>query len=114
MGIERREYRRTCRRPVPVHGVLMSALQRYGLAEGFTRYQFVSRWSEIVGSEIARRAQPECLRNGTLVVRVCNSAWAQELSFQKQVILKRLQRFVDAEPGVKDISFYVAGQLSVR
>ena len=71
MGIERREYRRTCRRPVPVHGVLMSALQRYGLAEGFTRYQFVSRWSEIVGSEIARRAQPECLRNGTLVVRVC-------------------------------------------
>ena len=109
MSGERGEYRRCCRRPVPVQGVLMSTLQRYGLAEGFARYQFVTRWSEIVGSEIAKRAQPERLRGDTLVVRVCNSAWAQELSFQKQVILKRLQRFVDSDDSVKDIAFYVAG-----
>ena len=106
---ERELYRRRCRHPVPVQGVLMGALQRYGLAEGFSRYQFVTRWNEIVGREIAKRAWPERLRGDTLVVRVCNSAWAQELSFQKEVILKRLQRFVDDEKSVKDIAFYVAG-----
>lgn len=112
MGSERRdhEFRPRSRRPTPVHGALVSALKRYGLAEGFARYQFVSCWDDIVGKEIAKRARPEYLRGGTLVVRVCNSAWAQELSFQKQVILKRLQRFADPAVTVKDIAFCVAGE----
>ncbi len=97
------------RRPVPVQGVLLDALKRYGLSEGLARYQFVSRWSEVVGKEIAQRAKPECIHGKTLVVKVCSSVWAQELSFQKGVILKRLQRFVDQSVKVEDIHFYVGG-----
>ena len=100
--------------PTAVETILSNALKQAGLDERIARYDFVLHWPQIVGEEIAKRTRPECIRGRCLVVRVIDSVWAQELSFQKQVILKRLQRFVDAEPGVKDISFYVAGQLSVR
>lgn len=100
---------RRSRRPVPVQNALMSALRHYNLVEGFARYQFVSCWKDVVGDDIAKRSRPDCLRGSTLVVRVCNSAWAQELSFQKEVILKRLERFVEHGRSVKDIAFYVAG-----
>lgn len=60
-----------------------------------------------MGDEIASRTRPESLRNGLLRVCVADSAWAQELSFHKQVILKRLQKYVSDDGGAEDIMFYV-------
>ena len=60
-----------------------------------------------MGEEIAKRTRPECIRKDALVVRVANSAWAQELSFQKDVILARLMRFLSGDTPVSDILFYV-------
>lgn len=94
--------------PTKVDALLSSALRKLGLDSRLDRYRFVMHWSEIVGPEIAKRTKPECLRNGALVVRVSSSAWAQELSFQKETILKRLSRFLDKSDSVTDISFYVA------
>jgi len=99
------------KRCIPINNVLHSALQQFNLVEGFQRYQFVARWSEIVGEEIAKRTKPDCLRGNTLVIRVCNSAWAQELSFQKDLILNRLQRYNDYGRKVTNITFFVDTQL---
>lgn len=89
--------------------VLTRALKRYGLDKDIARYQFILHWKEIVGDEIAKRATPECIRGDVLVVRVKDSAWAQELSFQKDVILKRLARFSKEELALTDVHFYVGG-----
>jgi predicted nucleic acid-binding Zn ribbon protein len=93
--------------PSPILQVLERALQRNGLDKDIARYRFVTSWTEIVGKDVARRTRPECLRSGALVVRVANSAWAQELSFRKEVILKRLQRFIGSDEVVDDVHFYV-------
>jgi predicted nucleic acid-binding Zn ribbon protein len=95
--------------PVVAQQVLQSALAKLGLDKEIARYKFVLHWTEIVGEEIAQRAKPECIKNRALVVRVTDSAWAQELSFQKKVILTRLKRFLDAGDMVDDVIFYVVG-----
>ncbi|MCB0333551.1 MAG: DUF721 domain-containing protein [Bdellovibrionales bacterium] len=91
--------------PQVVQNILRSALKRRGLDQKIARYEFVLHWSEIVGAEIAKRAHPERIRGNTLVVRVSNAAWAQELSFQKSIILRRLKRFLENEDIVRDIVF---------
>lgn len=89
--------------------VLQQALRAVGLDHQIARYEFVLRWPEIVGAEIAKRTRPECIRNNTLVIRVASSVWAQELSFQKEIILRRLRRLYPEHDMVHDIHFYVAG-----
>lgn len=109
------KYRSRSRGPVAVaktsfegiEAVLKSALHQYGIDEDIARYRFVNHWSEIVGESIAQRTRPECIRNGQLVVRVVDSTWAQELSFRREAILKRLQRFLGADETVTDVRFYV-------
>ena len=95
--------------PAVAQEVLQRALARLGLDKEIARYHFVLHWQEIVGEEIAKRTKPECIKNRALVVRVTDSAWAQELSFQKRVILTRLKRFLGAGEIVDDVLFYVVG-----
>ena len=102
-----RRPRVAAKRPVAAASVLNTVLQRYGLDREIARYQFVLKWEEIVGKEIARRTRPECLRGDSLVVRVSNSVWAQELSFYKPVILNRLKKHLPDGEMVKDLTFYV-------
>ena len=95
-----------------VDQVLTRTLAQYGIEEKLTRYRFVLHWDEIVGPEIAKRTRPECVRGDSLVVRVSDSAWAQELSFQKHVILSRLSKFLERGHVVRDIKFYVSGDIA--
>ena len=106
-GAERRVVKRDAA-PVAAESILRLALRKYGLDKDIARYKFVLHWKEIVGEDIARRTRPECLRNKALVVRVSESVWAQELEFQKEVILRRLRKFIDPELEVTDVQFYVA------
>jgi predicted nucleic acid-binding Zn ribbon protein len=96
------------RKPDLVRDLLRRTFKRFGLDRELDRYQFVLHWKEIVGEEIAKRAFPSHIRGTSLVVNVSGSAWAQELSFQKQVILRRLKRFVPAD-SIRDIIFSVEG-----
>ncbi len=100
------------RRRVPqaVGTFIDSTLKRYGLSDEIARYKFVLYWEEIVGKEMAKRCKPEYLRNGSLIVRVRDSAWANELSFQKELILQRLRKFVGSSVELKDI-YFVVGDL---
>ena len=96
------------RKPEPtlVRGLLGKTFEKYGIDKDIARYQFVLFWDKIVGAAAAARAQPECLRGRTLVVRVSSSAWAQELSFQKNAILEKLRLYSTHAP-VDDVRFYV-------
>lgn len=91
-----------------IQNILSRALGKHGLDREIARYKFVLHWSEIVGEEIARRAKPEYIRGATLMVRVSESVWAQELSFQKDIILKRLKKFLTNGDVVRDIQFFVS------
>ncbi len=87
--------------------VLQLALGRLGLDREIAKYHFVLHWKDVVGESIAKRSRPESLKNGLLRVRVSDSVWAQELSFHKQAILKRLSKFVEADQAPRDMMFFV-------
>ena len=91
--------------------ILEKAFKKYGLEDRITRYKFVASWAEIMGPAISQRTQPEYIKDKVLYVKVSDSAWAQELSFQKASIIKRLERFLEKDTAVKDIRFFV-GELS--
>jgi hypothetical protein len=90
-----------------VKSILAKALARRGLEKKVERYEFILHWKEIVGESLAIVCKPECLSRNTLVVRVINSGWAQEIGFMKPLILQRLSKYLPAGDLVDDISFRV-------
>ena len=90
--------------------ILSLALKRYGLDKEVAKYEFVLHWREIMGDTIADRTRPEAIQGNALLVRVCNPQWAQELAFQKDIILSRLNRFLkdsQVPQVVEDVRFVV-------
>jgi hypothetical protein len=51
-------------------------------------------WSRLVGSDVARAAQPVALANDTLVVITNSSAWSHQLAFLEPQILRAIREFV--------------------
>jgi predicted nucleic acid-binding Zn ribbon protein len=95
------------RDPNKIEQFLNSIFKSLGIADKIAEYQFVTRWSEIMGEDIAAKTRPEYIEGKTLVVRVCNSVWAQELSFRKNTILGRLKKAVPELEKIEDVNFYV-------
>ena len=109
--------RRKRRYPQAIGNVIASTLKRFGIDKDVARYEFVLHWREIMGEQIADRSRPEALDHGLLTVRVCNSEWAQELVFQKQIILSRLNRFLAESRTaviVQDVRFIVGDVSTLR
>ncbi|MDD3926068.1 MAG: DUF721 domain-containing protein [bacterium] len=61
-------------------------------------------WEDVVGKAISRHTSPQRVISGIMTVNTDGSAWAQELSLQKEEIKKRLNARVGFDL-VKDIRF---------
>lgn len=68
------------------------------------QYELWQRWEDIVGPIIAQHAQPATWRRTTLVVRVSQHAWMQELHFMRADIIERIRRTCPRTT-IKDIRF---------
>lgn len=86
--------------------VLEKSLKRLDLGFRLDEYGVWPIWNDIVGSTIARNAQPEKIRNGTLFVKVSSPVWMQQLQFMKEMIAEKLNRRLEREV-VKHIFFMV-------
>ena len=67
-------------------------------------YRIWSLWADIVGDQVARKTQPERLRNRILFVKVSNSTWMQQLQTMKPMVLERIHRTIKGA-AIKDIRF---------
>jgi hypothetical protein len=114
MKIAKTRFYNRRRSPEAAKLILKAVLGQYGLDKKLERYEFIWRWAEVVGEDIAKRTKPESIQGNALIVRVESSAWAQELSLQKNVILRRFREIFKQDAlkkgyVVNDIRFYVAG-----
>jgi predicted nucleic acid-binding Zn ribbon protein len=89
--------------------VLDQSLKRLNLSGRLDDYGVWPIWNETVGPTIARNAQPEKIRNGTLFVKVTSPVWMQQLQFMKEMISDKLNRRLSGEV-VKNI-FFVVGRI---
>ena len=62
-----------------------------GLAEG----NLFSKWSEVVGAEIAANCEPITLLEGRLTIRAQSTAWATQLRLLSPELLKSIQSQAD-------------------
>lgn len=83
------------------------SLKRLDLAPRLDEYGVWPIWREVVGRTIARNAQPEKIRNGTLFVKVSSPVWMQELQFMKEMIAEKLNQRLQNNAVVKNIFFMV-------
>ena len=89
--MKRQRQRGRTKNPTSVSSVLASTLGAYRLDKKLEQYAAFPEWPRIVGEEIAAVTVPEkIIRGNTLVVRVLDAVWAQELSMMKNDILDRI------------------------
>jgi hypothetical protein len=84
--------------------ILRRVLRKMDLDTKLEGYRIWALWPDIVGDQIARRAQPERFRNRILFIRVSNSAWMQQLQMMKPVLLEKIQKALKGA-GIKDLRF---------
>ena len=89
--------------------VLDKSLKRLALGTRLEDYGVWPIWNEVVGKPIARNAQPEKIRNGTLFVKVTSPVWMQQLQYMKEMIAEKLNQKLRGEV-VKNI-FFVVGRV---
>lgn len=89
-----------------VGDILKHSLKRLDLSGRLSEYGVWPIWNETVGSTIARNAQPEKIRNGTLFVKVTSPIWMQQLQYVKEMIAEKLNKGLGGEV-VKNIFFFV-------
>jgi predicted nucleic acid-binding Zn ribbon protein len=87
--------------------ILDKSLKRLELSGRIEEYGIWPVWNETVGPVVARNAQPEKIRNGTLFVSVTSPTWMNELQYMKQMIAEKLNERIGREV-VKNIFFVMA------
>jgi hypothetical protein len=74
------------------------------IADRLLESRIQTRWTELVGDEVARRTQPGRLEQGCLAVTVDNSPWLHELTLREGELAARLGEHV---PQIRSLRFVV-------
>lgn len=72
-----------------------------------TQQQFrliIAKWSEVVGATVAAHTRPTGIDRGVLWVATSSSIWAQELTFKRHLILRKLSEKLGEKLRKKDAS----------
>lgn len=86
--------------------VLDKSLKRLDPSGRLGEYGVWPIWNGVVGDTIARNAQPEKIRQGTLFVKVSGPVWMQQLQYMKDTIAEKLNQGLGKEI-IKNIFFVV-------
>lgn len=84
--------------------VLNIYLHKTGLAKGVAQNSAIYIWEGVVGKSIAKNTKADSVEHGVLTVRTSTPTWRQELLFQKEEILVKLNKRIGKNI-IKDIKF---------
>jgi predicted nucleic acid-binding Zn ribbon protein len=74
----------------PLKDIIATILRDSDLPFNLDDGRIFKVWDEVVGSAIARNAQPSWIKKGRLRVRVSDPIWLQELEFAGETIKEKL------------------------
>ncbi len=93
-------------RPSPVSSILSSSFASLGINAKLKEHKVKKIWAECVGESISKRSKPAKLIGATLYCAVSSSPWMNELNYQKNEIMTRLNEKL-GEKAVSSIVFKV-------
>ena len=103
---DREQRRHYARKPKTISNIVAQLITARGYGRIQADANFHAAWKTAVGEALAKYTLPGRLRRGILEITVANSMTVQELSFQKQQVLKKLQTDLpDAK--IRDLKFRV-------
>lgn len=94
------------RGPQPISEILSEVIARRGYARVQSTNDLEATWREAAGELVAKYTRLGAVHRSTLEVIVANSTLRQELGFQKQELLEKLQQLLP-EGKIKDLRFRV-------
>lgn len=103
---DREQRRHYARRPKKIADVLAQLITARGYGRIQATADFTAAWQAAAGEALAKYTRPGRLRRGVLEITVSNSTVVQELTFQKQRILAKLQA-EHADARIRDIRFRI-------
>lgn len=83
--------------PRQIGDLLTQLIARHGYARELGAAAMGSAWQEAVGEKLAKFTRPGNVRKGVLEVIVANNLLVQELGFQKDQLVKKLQQIAPQE-----------------
>ncbi len=89
--------------------ILDRTVKRLPLRRRLDDYALWAIWDDTVGPAVARNAQPEKIRNGTLFVKVRAPTWMQQLQYMKDLLMEKLNQRLERE--VVTNIFFVVGEI---
>ena len=101
--------------PYKVSGILKDLALKYGWGARLSRRMIWDFWEDIVGPQIAIHAWPERFaEREILVVVVSDPVWMQQLCFQRQLFIDKLNENLPSMAKIKDIRFVLGDVAEVR
>ena len=103
---EAQQRQRHPRAPVRIADVINRLLARKGYAQLQQGFQWEAAWSDAAGARLSKHSRLGRTNRGVLEITARNSAVLQELTFQKQKLLNKLQAAAGAK-NIRDLRFRV-------
>lgn len=97
-------------RPTPINRLLDSLIAAKGWKGRVELHGVFDFWDDVVGDDIAARAQPLVIRKTILWVRVSDSVWMQQLHLLKEMILEKLNQRLKKKK-ITDLRFQLDSSL---
>ena len=103
---EAQQRQRRPRAPVRIADVMSRLMARKGYAQLQQGLEWEAAWSDAAGERLSKNSRVGRTNRGVLEITARNSAVLQELTFQKQRLLKKLQAAAGAN-NLRDLRFRV-------
>tara|TARA_B100001964_G_C13863369_1_gene435438 strand:+ start:203 stop:478 length:276 start_codon:yes stop_codon:yes gene_type:complete len=84
--------------------VLEKTLQETGNQEAVTQGRAITLWPKAAGKEISKVTEATYLKKGVIFVKTENPVWRNELIFQKEEIINKINSLLEKKI-IKDIRF---------
>ena len=94
------------KKPENMSDLLGGLFQRRNWQGRFRMHALFSFWDEVMGEDLALRAQPDLIRGTVLWVRVSDSIWMQQLHLSKNLLMEKVNGRLGEEK-ITDIRFRI-------
>ena len=84
--------RNKLKKPLSLREIIPQALKTPAASDKASLYHLQEKWGELVGPLLGKKSLPLKIYGKRLIVGVAGSAWAQELEFLKQPLLKKIHQ----------------------
>ena len=97
--------------PSSIGNVLQQVIQNRKWRQRLDQHVIFDNWQSLVGSDIAKHAQPYAIKKSVLWVYVGDSIWMQQLHLQKTMLLERLNSQLPQETQLTDMRFLLESDI---